>query len=234
LMKRRSSSKNLTPKKLNNRKEVDEGKKLIVILESACLETVHTKNGSYELLNCDDHQGILKKHNRDFSLSRPDIAHQCLLMLFDSPLNKAGLLQVYVHTQKNVLFKIHHQTRIPRTYKRFAGLMVQLLHEYKIQALQEEGHKTLLKVIKNPISAYLPPTSRKIGTSCKGDLVDLNKFVTEMNPQEPVVFVVGALPKGSVNVDYTDKVVSISNYPLSGAVVCSRICQAFENHWGVM
>jgi len=78
---------------------------------------------SFELLNCDDHTNILKKNNRDPGTCRPDIAHQCLLMLMDSPLNRAGLLQVYIHTEKNVLIEINPQTRIPRTFKRFAGLM---------------------------------------------------------------------------------------------------------------
>lgn len=78
---------------------------------------------SFELLNCDDHINILKKNNRDPGTCRPDIAHQCLLMLMDSPLNRAGLLQVYIHTEKNVLIEINPQTRIPRTFKRFAGLM---------------------------------------------------------------------------------------------------------------
>lgn len=44
-------------------------------------------------------------------------------MLLDSPLNRAGLLQVYIHTEKNVLIEVNPQTRIPRTYSRFAGLM---------------------------------------------------------------------------------------------------------------
>ena len=30
---------------------------------------------------------------------------------------------VYVHTQKNVLFKVLPSTRLPRTFKRFCGLM---------------------------------------------------------------------------------------------------------------
>lgn len=77
----------------------------------------------FELLNCDDHIGFLKKHNREPSSCRPDITHQCLLMLLDSPLNRAGLLQVYIHTEKNVLIEVNPQTRIPRTYTRFAGLM---------------------------------------------------------------------------------------------------------------
>lgn len=36
------------------------------------------------------------------------------------------LFQVYVHTEKNVLIEINPQTRIPRTFKRFAGLMGKL------------------------------------------------------------------------------------------------------------
>jgi rRNA small subunit pseudouridine methyltransferase Nep1 len=44
-------------------------------------------------------------------------------MLMDSPLNRSGLLRVFVHTQKNVLIEISPQTRIPRTFDRFCGLM---------------------------------------------------------------------------------------------------------------
>lgn len=44
-------------------------------------------------------------------------------MLLDSPLNRANLLQIYIHTSKNILIEINPQTRIPRTYDRFAGLM---------------------------------------------------------------------------------------------------------------
>ncbi len=43
-------------------------------------------------------------------------------MLLDSPLNRAGLLRVFIHTRDNVLIDVHPQTRIPRTYDRFAGL----------------------------------------------------------------------------------------------------------------
>lgn len=75
------------------------------------------------MLNCDDHLNILKKNKRDPGSCRPDITHQSLLMLMDSPLNRAGLLQVFVKTERNVLIEIDPQTRIPRTFRRFAGLM---------------------------------------------------------------------------------------------------------------
>lgn len=77
----------------------------------------------FELLNCDKHKNLGKKVRRDVTQCRPDIAHQCLLMLMDSPLNRAGLLQVYMRTERNVLIEINPQTRIPRTFERFCGLM---------------------------------------------------------------------------------------------------------------
>lgn len=53
--------------------------RLIVVLSNACLEThkISSAHGDrYALLNCDDHQGILKKMNRDIAETRPDITHQ--------------------------------------------------------------------------------------------------------------------------------------------------------------
>eukprot|EP01128_Nolandella_sp_AFSM9_P002945 TRINITY_DN1337_c0_g1_i1.p1 TRINITY_DN1337_c0_g1~~TRINITY_DN1337_c0_g1_i1.p1 ORF type:complete len:254 (-),score=58.77 TRINITY_DN1337_c0_g1_i1:285-1016(-) len=211
-----------------------EEKKVIVVIESATLETVSLKN-SYELLNCDDHQRIMKRNKRDFSLARPDISHQMLMMLFDSPLNKAGHLQVYLRTNKNVLVEINPQTRIPRTYKRFAGLMVQLLHEMKITAATggEEGKKTLMKVIKNPVTKYFPIGTRCVGTSSKAELVELDTYVAAL-PNDPIVFVLGGISKGKIDTDYTTEFISFSRYPLSGAVACAKLCNAFEKKWGIL
>ena len=102
--------------------EKSNARRIVVVLQQASLETVKTKKG-YELLNCDDHIGLHKKAGRNPAESRPDITHQLLLALLDSPLNKAGLLQVYVETTKAVLIEVSPHTRIPRTFKRFAGLM---------------------------------------------------------------------------------------------------------------
>lgn len=100
----------------------NNGRQVIVVLEQASLETVKTAKG-YQFLNCDDHKGIHKKYDKDPSLSRPDILHQELMALLDSPLNKAGLVKVYIRTLKGIVVDVSSQMRIPRTYKRFAGLM---------------------------------------------------------------------------------------------------------------
>ncbi|KAG8269525.1 hypothetical protein J6590_105662 [Homalodisca vitripennis] len=110
------------PKHLSIAHIKNQDKRLIIILEQAQLESVKVGN-TFQLLNCDDHEGMLKKYDRLPGSVRPDITHQCLMMLLDSPLNRAGLLQVYVHTENNVLIEINPQVRIPRTFKRFCGLM---------------------------------------------------------------------------------------------------------------
>jgi len=75
-------------------------------------------------------------------------------------------------TKSNVLIQVNPQIRLPRTFKRFAGLMVQLLHKMKIRAAEgpkgagqiaTPSGRTLLKVIKNPVSAHLPPGAPVFG-----------------------------------------------------------------------
>lgn len=136
-------------------------KEITVILDIASLEIVKTKKGDFQLLNCDDHIGLMKKHNKDPQDYRPDIIHQELMAVLDSPLNKAGKVKCFVHTEKNVLIEINPKTRIPRTFKRFSGLMVQLLHRLKIRSA--DGKDMLLKVVKNPISRHLPAGARCYG-----------------------------------------------------------------------
>ncbi|XP_071497115.1 ribosomal RNA small subunit methyltransferase NEP1-like [Diadema antillarum] len=207
----------------------NQRKRLIVVLENASLETIKTSKG-YELLNCDHHKHLMKKHKREPSDCRPDIVHQCLLMLFDSPLNRAGLLQVFVHTQRNVLIQISPQTRIPRTFDRFCGLMVQLLHKLSIHAA--DGPQKLLKVIKNPISDHLPVGCRKLLTSFSADkCLHPRELATE--EEDPIVIVIGAMAHGKVSVDYTEGEVAVSQYPLSAALTCAKVCSGFEEAWDV-
>eukprot|EP00186_Timspurckia_oligopyrenoides_P000424 CAMPEP_0182442638 /NCGR_PEP_ID=MMETSP1172-20130603/1550_1 /TAXON_ID=708627 /ORGANISM="Timspurckia oligopyrenoides, Strain CCMP3278" /LENGTH=263 /DNA_ID=CAMNT_0024637613 /DNA_START=1 /DNA_END=789 /DNA_ORIENTATION=+ len=182
--------------------------KVIVLLDSANLETVKVgKEGGYQLLNQDDHQSILARHRRDPAEARPDITHQCLLALMDSPLNKAGKLKVYIRTRKNVLIDIHPDTRIPRTMKRFSGLMVELLQKLKIRATNSPH--PLLKVIRNPITSHLPVGCRKVLMTYNCDnLVDLQEHAQNIgiasttHDASSVLYVVGAFAHGKVDADW--------------------------------
>eukprot|EP01097_Dermamoeba_algensis_P010953 TRINITY_DN8324_c0_g1_i1.p1 TRINITY_DN8324_c0_g1~~TRINITY_DN8324_c0_g1_i1.p1 ORF type:complete len:282 (+),score=59.39 TRINITY_DN8324_c0_g1_i1:36-848(+) len=214
--------------------EKQNRKRVYVILENAPLETVKSGREFY-LLNGDEHKNILAKNNLDPKDYRPDIVFQTLLTLFDSPLNKAGLLQVYVHTQKNVLIEINPHTRLPRTFNRFSGLMVQLLHKLVIRATS--GSEKLLAVVKNPVTDHLPVGCRKIACEYQEDKppVDLMKYITEKDMKDgPVAFVLGAMAHGSIKVDYAEESICFSNYPLSAAAACARLVSYFELLWGVV
>lgn len=214
---------------------------IIVILDQASVETVKNKRGVYELLNCDDHRDLCrKKLRKDPNSFRPDILHQELLSLLDSPLNKAGRLKVYIQTMKRVLIDVHPSIRIPRTYKRFAGLMVQLLHKMKIKAGTEST--TLLKVIKNPVSQYLPAGMRCYGMSCQGTLYRPMSFAKatfkdDVDPSVATCFVIGAMSTGHIRIEdhpYIEEMISLSEYPLSGAAAISRLLGAIEERWGIV
>ena len=207
---------------------------VIVLLDLASLEIVKTKRGEFQLLNGDDHRSVLGKHGRDPAECRPDIAHQELMALFDSPLNKAKQLKVYMRTRQNVLIEFHESVRIPRTYKRFAGLMVQLLHKLKVRAA--DGRETLLKVVKNPIQRHLPPDCVCFGFSVKGDRYTPQAFAASLPEGKPVCFVVGAMAAGHVSQDDHENMVdyvSLSQYPLSGATAINRLLGAIEAHRGI-
>ncbi|KAM3193520.1 hypothetical protein ACQJBY_070261 [Aegilops geniculata] len=206
--------------------------KAIFVLERACLE-VGKLGKTMQILNSDDHANYLRKHNRNPADYRPDIIYQALLAIFDSPLTKAGRLQaVYVRTEKGVLFEVKPNVRLPRTPKRFCGLMSQLLQKLSITAVGKR--QKLLNLIKNPVTQYLPVGSRKIGLSYSADKsVKLNDYVAECSDDEALVFVVGAMAHGKINSEYTEEYIRISSDPLSAACCLARICTALEQKWNI-
>lgn len=111
---------------------------------------------------------ITQKLKKDISDFRPDIVHRCLLMLQDSPLNKAGLLKVFIHTIDNVLIevdpslKVISSHQVPRTETLFYALMAQILEKLKVRAVNSS--KTLLKIVKNPITDHLPQDCLRVGS----------------------------------------------------------------------
>ncbi|KAK9291000.1 hypothetical protein L1049_009183 [Liquidambar formosana] len=205
---------------------------VIFVLERASLEVAKVGK-SYQILNSEDHSNFLRKNNRNPADYRPDIVHQALLTILDSPLNKAGRLQaVYVKTEKGVLFEIKPHVRIPRTYKRFSGIMLQLLQKLSISAVGKR--EKLLRVIKNPVTQYFPINSRKIGFSYSSEKsATMKDYLTAVSDDVNLVFVVGAMAHGKIDKEYTDDFISISDYPLSAAWCIFRICEALHLKWKI-
>lgn len=213
--------------------QADEEAGVVFVLEKASLEAGKVGK-TYQLLNCDDHAHFLRKHKLDPAKYRPDIVHQALLAILDSPLNKAGRLKaLYVKTDKNVLIQVNPHIRIPRTFKRFCGLMVQLLQKLSIRATN--GPDKLLRVVKQPVTRHLPLGARRVGMSFSAPkVVQLREYIAATGSKSSLVFVIGAMAHGKIEADYIDDLVSVSEYPLSAACCIGRICNALEQHYKIL
>lgn len=60
---------------------------------------------------------------------RPDITHYALLALLETPLCRAGGLEVAIHTRNKRLIRVRSDTRLPRGEARFQGVISRVLFE---------------------------------------------------------------------------------------------------------
>lgn len=112
--------------------------------------------------------------------------------------------------------------------------MVQLLHRLSIRSTTSE--EKLLRVIKNPITDYLPPNCRKVTLSFDAPAVRVRDYVQGLGPKESICVFIGAMAKGKDDFAdaYKDDAISISNFSLSASVACSKFCHAAEDVWDVV
>lgn len=157
---------------------------------------------------------------------RSDITHQCLLTILDSPLNKAGKVKIFIHTVENVLIEINPAIRMPRALNRFNGLMTQLLNKLKIRAVTGE---ILMKVVKNPVSMYLPPNIIKVLLSIDGNKMEKCGLENERG----YAFFVNAIAKGDDHCEGIELKMKVSDFGLSAAICCGKVCNMFEEIYSI-
>lgn len=88
-----------------------------------------------------------------------------------------------------------------------------------------------LQIVKGPVTKYLPAGATRVALSHKApEVKDIFVHVKELPQDTPIVFIVGAFASGMVKTDYSDQVISISQYPLSAAQALTRITNACEQH----
>lgn len=85
-------------------------------------------------------------------------------------------------------------------------------------------------MVKGPVTTYFPAGAERVGFSHKADLISgsLQEFVKALPVDQPVVFTVGGMARGKIDVSYTDRMVSISEFPLSAACCLGKITNALE------
>eukprot|EP00796_Vickermania_ingenoplastis_P007592 gene7592-5353_t len=161
--------------------EREKWQRVIIILEHCPLQSVQTDKG-FELLS-ERHRTYHAKRQQDPAEWRPDVVHQCLLHLQDSALNRAGMLEVYLHTKKGICIYVDPRIKIPRHMRLFEKMMVTLLFKMKIRA--STGYLSLMRVVKNPITDHIPANTELIRVEKDGEKVeDLFAFCTACGFQE--------------------------------------------------
>lgn len=160
---------------------------------------------------------------------RPDITHQCILQILDSPLNKAGKVKLFIHTQNNILIEVNPAIRMPRTINRFNGLMEQLFTKLKIRS---ENGDVLLRIVKNPITLHLPVNTIKVELCKEGVKMDKSELMKRID--YGYTFFVNAIPSGEDgNCEYAECKMKVSDYGLSAAICVGKVCNFFEEIYNI-
>ena len=109
------------------------------------------KKISNTLLDNSWHFGAMKGLENEIKRGRPDIVHLTLLSICTSPAFYEKKIQVFVHTINDEIISINNNTRLPKSYHRFQGLMEKLFLTKKIESeteiLMQMENSSLSKLI---------------------------------------------------------------------------------------
>jgi rRNA small subunit pseudouridine methyltransferase Nep1 len=218
---------------------------LILVLAEAALETVPKELWSHPavrrhskrqrkppeqlLLDRSLHHSAMRRLEDNLKRGRPDITHFALLEALGSPLNKEGLLQTHVHTNKDYTITVNPTARLPRNYNRFIGLMEQLFQQGKVpstgETLLKLEHKKLQTLLAEAEADYILAFSRE------GKLKTLQDAVSTLQAKQRPAVIVGGFPHGhfsETTIQLADEVVCVDSEMLEAWTVTSRVIYEYE------
>ena len=160
---------------------------------------------------------------------RPDIVHFSLLEATSTPLYAKEELSVYVHTCRDTMIEVGKKVRLPKTYARFEGLMVNLFRDRRVP----ETGEALLKLIENGFSGLVSSLrpSLTIGLSTQGTRSNFEEVASRLTRQEKPVLVVGGFPRGHFSPHVRgvmDEIYSVCGMSLEAHVVVARTLYEYE------
>ncbi|ASJ08949.1 16S rRNA methyltransferase [Thermococcus siculi] len=179
------------------------------------------------LLDSTYHHPALKKLEDGERRGRPDIVHICLLNALESIANREGLLRVYVHTRNDEVIYVKPETRIPRNYNRFVGLMESLFknrvvpRDLELLRMEEKSLGELVEEIE-PDEVFVMSEG---GTPTKP-----RDFGETLRSLENPLVIVGGFPHGDFKSEIPWNKISIYKAPLMAWTVVNEIIINFE-HW---
>jgi rRNA small subunit pseudouridine methyltransferase Nep1 len=153
--------------------------------------------------------------------------HLFLLLCLDSILNAKGDLRTIVHTRNNEMITVAPETRIPKHYTRFVGLMEEMFEKGRVPAegtplLTLDGGKNL-KVVLEELGG------KSVALDPGGKLVDLSEFFGKEKGDMTVV--IGGFPHGGFNSpvkDLCEETISIHENPLKVWTVTAEVLVSYR------
>jgi len=189
------------------------------------------KHPRFVLLDRSYHHKAMKFLEQSEKRGRPDIVHFALLEALGSPLNKEGLLQVYVHTFNDYVITVNPETRLPRNYDRFVSLIEQLFEYGRVPpqkrqtALLTLEHKTLTQLIQEVKPSYTLAFSRT------GKPHTLEEAVSKLSNEKKPALIIGGFPHGhfsEATLKLVNETVCIDPDMLETWTVTSRAIYEYE------
>lgn len=186
------------------------------------------------LLDRSVHHAAMSKLPNALKRGRPDIVHLTLLNLLCSPLNRRGLLKIYVHTNQNKVIRVNRMVRLPKNYNRFVGLMEQLFEAGRVPpkgvpllSLKDEGLPELINELR---------PSRVVAFTTLGKPTTLQEVCRSMvNEPNPAVLV-GGFPHGHFSKEtlkLANEAVKVYEEALEAWVIAARIAYSYELALGI-
>ena len=179
------------------------------------------------LLDNSWHFGAMKGLENEIKRGRPDIIHLTLLSICTSPAFYDNKIKVFVHTLNDEIISINNNTRLPKSYHRFQGLMEKLFLTKKIESKDE----ILMELEKSSLSqliSKIKPT-QIIGFTTKGKKTTFEKLIKHI--EENSCILIGGFQKGHFSKE-TEKIMeqsfSIHDSSLEAHLVASRLVYEYE------
>ena len=174
------------------------------------------------------HRAMIRLKNNE-KRGRPDILHFALLEALGTPLNREGMMQVYVHTIDNHIIYVNPKVRLPRNYDRFVGLIEQLYKEGEVPVQGQPLLRLRKGSLEDTMSKIKP--SFVVAFTSKGEAKipedAIRPFLGQLNPAA----IIGAFQHGHFSDKTTqlaDATVSIDPEMLDAWTVTSRVLYEFE------
>ena len=175
------------------------------------------------------HYRAMHKLTRKWKRGRPDIVHVTLLFLEGSLAGRRRLIEVFIHVINGKVYAIKPETRIPKHYERFKGLMAQLLKDEKVPPGSTDP---LIYKVANSLHEFVKKYGEIILLWEKGKISVPEEIVVRALASEKIIGI-GAFPRGdferSTLKKANEKYRIYEGISLPTWTIASRMVYAYEN-----